>query len=77
MAATVSVIQARSYSRLVGKGGKKTLSLTYPYSQKFRGVKSGDRSGQAVVPPRPIQTNFCRETRGDHIENLWMSADKI
>jgi hypothetical protein len=52
------------------KRRKKTLPLTYPYAEKFRGVKSGDRSGQAIVPPRPIQATICRVTRGDHIENL-------
>ena len=37
------------------RGGTRTLSLTYPHTEKFRCVKSGDRGGQAIVPPRPIQ----------------------
>jgi len=36
--------------------GKKTLSLTYPHTEKSRGVKSGDRGGQAIVLPRLVQT---------------------
>jgi hypothetical protein len=46
------------------KNGTETLSLTYPYSEKSRGVKSGDRGGRA------IKANTCRVTRGNHIENL-------
>jgi len=28
------------------------LSLTYPHKENSKGVKSGKRSGQAIVPPR-------------------------
>ena len=31
------------------------LSLTYSHTEKSRGVKSGDHSGQAIIPPCPIQ----------------------
>jgi len=65
--ATASVTRARSSSKLVGKGGTKTVSLTYPYSEKSRGVKSGDRGGRAIVPLRQIQATICRVTRGNHI----------
>ena len=34
---------------------EQTLSQTYPHTVIFRGVKSGDRGGQAIVPPLPIQ----------------------
>ena len=30
---------------------KNFIFLTYPYSEKSRGVKSGDRGGRAIVPP--------------------------
>jgi hypothetical protein len=39
-----------------GRTGTKTLRLTYPHTEKSRGLKSGDRGGQAIVPPRPIKT---------------------
>jgi len=51
MVATASVIRARNSSKLSGQGGANTLSLTYPHREKFKGVKSGDRGGQANVPP--------------------------
>jgi len=70
MIATASFTRARSSSKLVGRGGTKTLSLMYPYSEKSRGVTSGDRGGRAIVPPCPIQATICRVTRGNHIENL-------
>jgi len=60
MVATVSVIRARSSFKLAGKGGIKNLSLTYPHTEKSRGVKSGDRGGQAIFPPRPIQATTLR-----------------
>jgi hypothetical protein len=76
MIATASVIRVRSSSKLVGNCGTKTVSLTYPYSEKSRGVKSGDRGGRAVIPPGPIQATICRVTRGNHIENLLISVYK-
>jgi hypothetical protein len=51
MVATASVIRGRSSFKLAGRGGAKTLSLTYPNKEKFKGVKSGNRGGQAIVPP--------------------------
>jgi len=33
MVATVSVIRARSFFKLAGRGGTKTLSLTYPHTE--------------------------------------------
>jgi hypothetical protein len=63
MIVTASVILARSFSKLAERGGTKTLSLTYPHTEKFRGVKSGDFGGQAIVPPRPIQANTVQLTQ--------------
>jgi hypothetical protein len=60
MVETVSVIRARSSSKLAGVSGTKSLSLTYPHTEKSRSVKSGDRGGQAIVPPRPIQATTVR-----------------
>ena len=54
---TASVIRACSSSRLAGRAGTNTLSLTYPHAVNSRGVNSGDHGGQAIVPPRPIQAN--------------------
>jgi len=62
------VIRARSSSKLAGRIGTSTLSLTHLHTEKARGVESGDRGGQAIVPPRPIQAIVCRVTRGNHIE---------
>jgi len=76
MLATVSVIRARNSSRLEGRSGKQTLSLTHPHTENSRGVKSGDHGGQAIVPPRPIQAILCRVTQGNHTENLRISVDK-
>ena len=80
LVANASVIRARSTSYLAGRGREKnlvfnvsphrTLSLTYPYIENSRGVKSGDRGGQAIVPPRPIKATICRVTRGNRIELL-------
>ena len=39
MVATPSVIRPRRSSKLAGRGGTKTLSLTYPHIEKSRGVK--------------------------------------
>ena len=58
--ATVFVICARISSKLAGRGGTQTLSLTYPHTEKSRGVKSGDHGGQAIIPPRPIQATTVR-----------------
>jgi hypothetical protein len=55
-----SVIRAGSFSKLAGKGGTKPLSLTYSHTEKSSSVKSGDRSGQDIVPPRPIQATTVR-----------------
>jgi len=73
---TASVPRARSSSKLVGKDGTKTVSLSYAYSEKSRVVKSGDRGGRAIVPRRPIQATICRVTRRNHSENLCISVDK-
>lgn len=54
MVATASVIHAHNSSRLAGAGGTKTFSLTYPHTEKSRGVKSGERGGQAIVFLRAI-----------------------
>jgi hypothetical protein len=45
MVANASVIRARSFSKLAGTGGTKSLFLMYPHTEKSRGVKSGDRGG--------------------------------
>ena len=37
---SASVIRDRNSSKLAGRGGTKTLSLTYPHTLKSRGVKS-------------------------------------
>jgi len=58
--APASVIRARSSSKLAGRGGIKTLSFTYPHKEKSRGVKSDDRGGQAIFPPRLIQATNVR-----------------
>ena len=55
---------------------QKLWLLTYPHTENPRGVKSGDRGGQAIVPPRPIQATVCRVTRGNHFEHLSISVDK-
>jgi len=52
MIATAFVILAHSFSKLAERDGTKTLSLTYPHTEKPRGVKSGDLDGRAIVPPR-------------------------
>ena len=53
-----------------GRGGTQNLSLAYPHTEKSRGVKSGDRGGQDIGPPRPIQATICRVKRGNSIEEL-------
>ena len=58
--ATAAVIRARSSSKPAGSGGTKPLSLTYHHKETSRGVKSGDRGGQAIVPPRPIQATILQ-----------------
>ena len=60
MVETASVVCARSSSKLAGISGTKSLSLTYPHTEKSRGVKSGDHGGQAIIPPRPIQATTVR-----------------
>jgi hypothetical protein len=70
MIAAASVIRARSSSKLAGRGGTKTLSLTYPPTEKSRYVKSGDRGGQAIVPPRPIQATIVRLKNGISVRIL-------
>ena len=55
-----SVIVAKASVILVfkfvisGTGVENTLSLTYPYKKKSRGVISGDRGSQGVGPSLPI-----------------------
>jgi len=58
--ATVSVVRARSSSKLAGRSGTKTLSLMYHHTEKSRFVKSFERGGQAVVPAGPIQATTVR-----------------
>jgi hypothetical protein len=55
MVATASLIRARSSSKLAGRGGTKTFSLTYPRTEKSRDVQSGDRGGLAIVPRSRLQ----------------------
>ena len=55
---------------LVGSSQTKTLSFTYPYTEQSKGVKSGDRGGQAIVPPRPVQA-----TKGQLIHNKFQQTD--
>jgi len=57
---TAPAVRARSFSKLAGKGGGNTVSLTYRHTVISRGIKSGDRGGQAIVPPRPIQATTVR-----------------
>jgi len=52
MVANASVIHVRSYSELTGRGGGEPLYLTYPHKENSKGVKSGERAGEAIVPPR-------------------------
>jgi len=58
--ATASVSRVHSSYKLAGIGGTETLFLTSPHTEKSRGVKPGDRDGQAIVPPRPIQATTVR-----------------
>ena len=51
--AKVSVILAFKFV-ISGTGIENTLSLTNPHKKKSRGVISGDRGGQGVVPSLPI-----------------------
>ena len=60
MVETASVIRARSSSKLAGRGGSKSLSLTYLHTEKSMCVKLGDRGGQAIIPPLPIQATTVR-----------------
>jgi len=57
---TASVISAHSPSILPGRGGRKTLCLTHPHTEKSRGVKTGNQGGQAIFPPHPIQATTVR-----------------
>ena len=50
--AKVSVILAFVFI-ISGTGVENTLSLTYPYKKKSRGVISGDRGGRGVGPSLP------------------------
>ena len=45
---------------------KKTLCLKYSYTEKSRDVKSGDRGGQTVVPPRLVQATTHNTVRVSH-----------
>jgi len=49
--------------------------VTCPHTGRSRDVKSGDRGGHAIIPPRPIQATICRVTRGNHTEQLSVSVD--
>jgi len=51
--AKASVILAFKFV-ISGTGVENTLSLTYPYKMKSRGVISSDRGGQGVGPSLPI-----------------------
>jgi hypothetical protein len=53
-----SDIRVRSSFKLAARIEKGTLSLTYPYIEKSRSVKSGDRGGQTIVPPLPIHDDW-------------------
>ena len=55
MVTTASLIRARSSSKLSARGRTKSLVLMYPHKEKSGDVKSGDRGGQGIVPPRPTQ----------------------
>jgi len=61
MVAIASVTHARGSSKLAGRGGTKTLSLTSLHIEKSWGVKSGDRGSQAIVRPRPIQPTTVQD----------------
>jgi hypothetical protein len=50
--------RTRSYSKPAGRGGTKPLSSTQPHTEKSRSVKTGDRGGQVIVPPRPTGTQL-------------------
>jgi len=60
MDATASIVRACGSSKPAGRGGTKTFSLMYTHTENSGGVKLGDRGGQAVVPPRPIQATTVR-----------------
>jgi hypothetical protein len=62
--ATASAIRACSSCRLAGRSATKTLSLTQPHTENSRGVKSGELSGQAAVPPRPNGTRPHDDLQG-------------
>jgi len=61
MVATASVIHGRSSSKLAGRGGKNFVFNVSPHMEKSRSVKSGDRGGQAIDPPRPIQPTIVQD----------------
>ena len=58
MVAASPVMHARNSSRLAGRGGTKTMYLTYPHTAKSKGVKSGYRGGQAIVFLCPIHDDW-------------------
>ena len=59
MVSTASLIRVRTYSKLAGRSGIETLSLTYPpHTEQFRSVKAGDRGGQAIGQPRLIHDDL-------------------
>jgi hypothetical protein len=60
MVATASVMRASNASKHAGRRGTKTLFLTYSYTGKSSGFKSGDRGGQAIIPPRLVQATTVR-----------------
>jgi hypothetical protein len=60
-------IRARNSSKLAARGETKTLSLTYPHTEKSRGVKSGDRGAQAIVSRNCLQMGHLpRDARKPH-----------
>ena len=48
ISATASMIRSRSFWRLAGTGGTKTMSFTNPHKKKSQGVKSGELSVQRI-----------------------------
>jgi hypothetical protein len=78
MVATASVVRACSPSRLAGRDARKTLPLTYPRTEKFSGVGSGDRGGQAIVPRNRLPMGHLpRDMRKPHWTYLQIKLKHI
>jgi hypothetical protein len=60
MIATDSVLSMSVVLPNLPEEVEQKLSLTYPHIVQSRGVKSGDRGGQAIIPPCPIQATNVR-----------------